>query len=935
MTAAVPAPVLLVDDRPENLTALEALLGDLGLDVVMAQSGNEALRLSLKTEFALVLLDVQMPVMDGFETATLLRANPKTRRMPIIFVTAGMKDSAYRFKGYETGAVDYLMKPIEPRELRSKVRVFCDLFLQRKELERHEQVLETLVEQRTIALRESEASYRGILENTADYVMRYDRRGVHLFANASTLAFTGLSLDQFVGKTHRELGFPEELCTRWEAAIEKVFVSGEATSVSFEIQSPDGPVFLELKLSPEKDILGQVRSVVGVSRDFTERHRLEAVSHFLAQASWTVSEDSFFQTLARYLAACLNMDYVCIDRLEGDAKAAQTLANFCDGKFDPNISYTLQDTPCGDVVKKRVCCFPQGVRHQFPKDAMLQEMVAESYVGTTLWSSRGEVIGLIAVIGRRPLINPGLAEKILELVAIRTAGELERQLAEDALHASENRYSAALNAIEDGLWDWHVSTGDAFFSASYYAMLGYDDVEFPACYEEWRKLVHPDDLERVEQGLRLSLASLQGFSLDLRMKMKSGEWRWVSTRGKTIETDASGKTLRMVGTLTNLTAWKQAEEERRQLQERVSQAQKLEALGVLVAGVAHNFNNVLAAIMAGASAREILARDTKDQETYALINKACKRGRDVVKSLIQFAKPTLSTQMPLELHALITELRVLLENTTQDRIQILEAFAGEPVWVNGDGGSLSHALMNLCLNALDAMPNGGDLILRTFLPQPGWVEVSIEDNGEGMSPDILAHVTEPFFTTKEVGKGTGLGLSMTHGVVKAHGGTLGIVSVPGQGTTVKLRLPRIPAPGSTPSPERPLSSQGSLNVLLVDDDEDVRFLMARMLKNAGHRVQSLASGEGALRSLGAGPLPDLIILDQNMPGMSGVQTLEKIRALRSDVPILISSGQPDIEEWACFKQPKVGVISKPFEMEELLVKMAQFAPNTLSSADRQ
>lgn len=166
---AIKPTVLLVDDRPENLVALEALLEDLYLETVRALSGNEALRLTLKQDFALVLLDVQMPGMDGFETAELMRSNPKTRRLPIIFVTAGMKDLQYQFKGYDSGAVDYLAKPIEPVVLRSKVRVFCDLYLQRRELELHRQHLQALVDQRTAELKAAAQELeQRVIERTAE-----------------------------------------------------------------------------------------------------------------------------------------------------------------------------------------------------------------------------------------------------------------------------------------------------------------------------------------------------------------------------------------------------------------------------------------------------------------------------------------------------------------------------------------------------------------------------------------------------------------------------------------------------------------------------------------------------------------------------------------------------------------------------------------------
>jgi two-component system cell cycle sensor histidine kinase/response regulator CckA len=337
---------------------------------------------------------------------------------------------------------------------------------------------------------------------------------------------------------------------------------------------------------------------------------------------------------------------------------------------------------------------------------------------------------------------------------------------------------------------------------------------------------------------------------------------------------------------------------------------------------------VLAAIMATASLRERLASEGKDLEAFRLIGTACRRGRDVVKSLTHFAQPTLTNHGPLELHALITEVRVLLENTLRNRITIQEVFAGEPLWVQGDVGSLNHALVNLCLNALDAMPEGGTLTLRTAIPEPEWIEVSVEDSGVGMSPEILARVLEPFFTTKEVGKGTGLGLSMTHGVLKAHGGTLELASVLGAGTTVKLRIPRIPTPALETSLEADPPPLRPLTVLLVDDDEDVRFLVTRMLKSVGLLVKSVGSGEAALESLRSGTVPDLVILDQNMPGMNGIQTMERIRVLHPELLILVSSGQPDIEDWACFKHPNVAVIPKPFEMDEILAKLAQLSPKS-------
>jgi signal transduction histidine kinase/ActR/RegA family two-component response regulator len=368
------------------------------------------------------------------------------------------------------------------------------------------------------------------------------------------------------------------------------------------------------------------------------------------------------------------------------------------------------------------------------------------------------------------------------------------------------------------------------------------------------------------------------------------------------------------------------ETERRKLAERVVQAQKLESLGVLVAGIAHNFNNILAIIMGTVSIREMGEIEPSALESLRTIDTACRRGRALVQSLTHFGRPALPNQVPLELGRLVTEVRLLLASTTRNHIEILERFSGEPLWVLGDPGALSTVLMNLCLNSMDAMPDGGSLTLGTAILPPDRVELSVEDTGEGMTPEILARATEPFFTTKPVDKGTGLGLSITHGVIQAHGGSMEISSVPGRGTQVKLQLPRLQVPDqeeTIASPETRVPSRLPSKVLLVDDDDDVRILVARMLRKAGVlQVHSVPGGQEALDCLGSGECPDLVVLDQNMPGLNGVQTMAGIRCLHPALPILISSGQPDIETLECFQRPWVAVIPKPFTMDEMIEKLA-------------
>lgn len=418
---------------------------------------------------------------------------------------------------------------------------------------------------------------------------------------------------------------------------------------------------------------------------------------------------------------------------------------------------------------------------------------------------------------------------------------------------------------------------------------------------------------------------------ELRMLNRDGAPFWVRLEAAIAQDPGGQRLVRMV--LSDITERKRIEAERREFDERIRRTQGLESLGILAAGIAHNFNNLLTIIMGTASMREQAATGPEDLQACATILTACERGRALVQSLTQFANLNSTDLDPINLTALIDETCLLLGDTAGSTVEIDRCLPAEPVWILGDPAAYSTILMNLCLNSLDAMPDGGTLTVRMTVPGPDWVEVSIEDTGRGMAPDILAHATEPFFTTKPLGRGTGLGLSMAHGVVTAHGGTLAIASAEGRGTQVTFRQPRVPAPDRDEPAAAPAPPLRLDHVLLVDDDEDVRLLMGRMLRKAGvPKVEAVPGGEAALDYLDAGERPDVIILDQNMPGLDGVQTLAEVRGRYPDLPVLISSGYPGVQDWPCFRQPNVAVIQKPFSMGEVLEQLARFPPVRLAAS---
>ncbi|NTV36666.1 MAG: PAS domain S-box protein, partial [Anaerolineaceae bacterium] len=233
----------------------------------------------------------------------------------------------------------------------------------------------------------------------------------------------------------RRLPSREELATDDWALVHTIAEKKTILDEALEIDTFDGQKRAILNYStPVLDANGDLEAAIVVNLDITERQRIEDTLRFLAERHWEANGNNFFQSLAKYLAECLGMDYVCIDRLEPDGLVAVTEAIYFDGKFEDNVSYALKDTPCGDVVGKTICVFPKQVRNLFPQDDVLQQMVAESYIGTTLWSSGGQPIGLIAMIARQPLENLQAAETILQLVTVRAAGELERREADAKLN---------------------------------------------------------------------------------------------------------------------------------------------------------------------------------------------------------------------------------------------------------------------------------------------------------------------------------------------------------------------------------------------------------------------------------------------------------------------------------------------------------------------
>jgi len=372
--------------------------------------------------------------------------------------------------------------------------------------------------------------------------------------------------------------------------------------------------------------------------------------------------------------------------------------------------------------------------------------------------------------------------------------------------------------------------------------------------------------------------------------------------------------------LTDLTNQRLREEQERALQEQVRQSQKMESLGRLAGGIAHDMNNVLGSIFAVAQIlKPVCSKEPEDAECLAVLERAAQRGKDLVKGLVGFARKERMAKAPVDLNEMIRKEAALLEHTLLKKYQLVVALEEPLPLIQGEIGTLGSALMNLCVNAVDAMPDGGFLGIRTRRVDNASVQIIVEDTGHGMPPEVVERAMEPFYTTKPVGKGTGLGLSQVFNTAKDHGGSLQINSQGGKGTQVLLTLPVL-EDGTMENVVGKEAAQlaPTLRILLVDDDELIRATVPLMLRVMGHRVEAVDGGRPALEYLSRQSPPDLVILDMNMPDLTGLEVLGLLRIRFPDLPVLISTGYLEADaERLLAADPHTRVINKPFAFEEI------------------
>jgi PAS domain S-box-containing protein len=546
-----------------------------------------------------------------------------------------------------------------------------------------------------------------------------------------------------------------------------------------------------------------------------------------------------------------------------------------------------------------------------------------------------------------------------------TAAALEqraraREQAEAALRASEERFRTLAESLPQLVWTCLPDGRVDYLSRQWLDYTGMSEAE-PLDAQWLKQVMHPDDLAATTASWAAAVDGRAPYDLEHRIRATDGTYRWFKTRGTPV-TDTAGQTIKWFGTCTDIQDIVEArdtlahsreqlevmvEERTRELaaanarlrteigarelaQTALVQAQKMEAVGQLTGGIAHDFNNLLTAV---SGSLELLEARTSDEKSLRLLHTAqrgASRGAKLTQSLLAFARKQHLELVLADLNSVIAEMSEMLRSSVGAPVDIRQSLATGLWPVMIDVNQIESALLNIAINARDAMPQGGTLLIETAnigagsdeLPDElagcDCVLVSLRDTGTGMSPEVIGHAFEPFFTTKEIGRGTGLGLSMVFGVVRQSGGAVRIHSRIREGTTVQIYLPRA-IEAAAPRSGRPTQAQpaGGARILVVDDDPDVRWVTAECLRGIGHHVTEARDGGAALTILERGDPFDLLVMDLAMPGLSGAETMRLARRTRSDLQALFCTGYAEPSRFEGETGGDV-LLKKPFGPDALI-----------------
>lgn len=786
------------------------------------------------------------------------------------------------------------------------------------------------------SLRQSEEHYRALAETTFDWIWQIDAEARYTFVSPRVTQLLGYSPEEVLGKAPFEL-MPAEESERVGALYEE-FARSRAPFAALENvnRHKDGHlVVLESSGVPFFDADGDFRGYRGMDRDITARKEAERRSSIQAAVSRVLTEASSLAEAAPGVLAAIGSGeawaFGALWEVEKDRKELYCVASWTRA----GLEAVELDSETRNLRLRRGLGFPGKVwdlgRWCSTEDLLSSESAVREAVASALGLHVAvgfpirlgdEILGVVEFLDTRKVEpEPGLME-VFEAIGRQLGLFVERRRAE----ATVRRFVSGSPAVIYALQVRPDTLKLSWFSENLERMTGWA-VPQRTGLQWWIENLHPADRERVVESHALPY-EIDHQVIEFRFRHRDGSYFWVRDEKRLLR-DPDGQPSEIVGSWTDVT-------ERVELEEQLRVAQKLEAIGRLAGGVAHDFNNMLTVIGGnGEMLDRSLPADAAERVLLGEIREAAARAAALTRQLLAFSRTQILSPQVVGLGQVVARVESMLRRLIGEDITLICELDPQAGQVRVDPGQLEQVIVNLAVNARDAMPRGGSLNLATSLVEldaefcrirpglaPGrFARLSVRDSGVGMRPEVRARIFEPFFTTKPVGTGTGLGLSTVFGVVKQSGGHIEVESAEGQGATFEIYFPQVGLPAEEPvlAPTLSGARRGHETVLLVEDEVGVRRVARIALEKQGYSVLAAASGREALGIAEQhGDAIDLLLTDLVMPEMSGRELAEILRARRPGLAVLLMSGfvEDDFVRHGVVAE-EVAFLHKPFTLAEL------------------
>jgi len=771
------------------------------------------------------------------------------------------------------------------------------------------------------ALQESEERYRALVENASDLVYRTDKTGHFTFINRAALTMIGYEKRELFGKHYSTLIHPD-MRKNAAALFGRQFKKGIPNTYSeFPILTKDGR---EVWLGQNSQLIaqdGQVTGFQAVSRDITERKRAESQREAALEALRESEER--FRTL-------YENSTIGIYRTTPDGRIH--LAN-------PALITMLGYSSFADLATRDL--EKNGFDLSYPRTRFIEMMEKDGGVKgmESAWTRKdGTIIFIrenasaIRDAQGKILYYDGTVEDITE----HKQAESQREALHETLRESEARQQLILATLPIAIFtsplDPAIDT--SWISGDVEKVTGFTVDQYLAEKDFWRNRLHADDRERVLAAYRNPAAGDE-IVLEYRWLCKDGNYKWFYDR--TIKKRTQQGT-QYFGIILDISERKQAEEEKRILEERLQWAEKMEAIGTLAGGIAHDFNNLLLGIQ-GYASLSLLNLDPAhpNYERLKRIEEQVQSGADLTSQLLGFARGGRYEVKPTDMNEIIEKTSSMFGRTKKEIT--IQRKHGKDLWsVEVDRGQMEQVLVNLYVNAWQAMSGGGEIYLETenvllddekqlpYSVKPGkYVKITVTDTGIGMDEKTRVRIFDPFFTTKEMGRGIGLGLASVYGIIKGHQGMINVYSEPGHGTVFTIYLPASEKEVEKEETGTAEIVRGTETILLVEDEKIVMEVSRELLESMGYKVYAVGSGqEGIAVYMEKRNEIDLVILDMVMPGISGSETFNRLREINPGVRVLLSSGYSlNGEAQHIMDRGCNGFLQKPFQIEKLSQKVRE------------